>query len=137
LEKNGEVAIDLPELTNVKINIADVEISAQDMPGWLVANEGDITVALDIHISEPLLQEGIARELVNRIQNIRKESDFEVTDKITVQYKADEHVVNSIVAFYDYICKEVLEIKIEFNDNCSSHPTDVYETEVFINIEKA
>jgi isoleucyl-tRNA synthetase len=137
LEKNGEVAIDLPELANVKINIADVEISAQDMPGWLVANEGDITVALDIHISEPLLQEGIARELVNRIQNIRKESDFEVTDKISVQYKADEHVVNSIVAFYDYICKEVLAIKIEFNDNCSSHPTDVYETEVFINIEKA
>jgi len=137
LESHGEISITLPELGEVKINLTDVEISAQDMPGWLVANEGDITVALDIHISEALLQEGIARELVNRIQNIRKESDFEVTDKISVQYKAEEHVVNSIVAFYNYICKEVLAIKIEFNDNCTTHATDVYETEVFIDIQKA
>jgi isoleucyl-tRNA synthetase len=137
LESHGEISINLPEFGEVKINLTDVEISAQDMPGWLVANEGDITVALDIHISEALLQEGIARELVNRIQNIRKESDFEVTDKISVQYKAEEHVVNSIVAFYNYICKEVLAIKIEFNDNCTTHATDVYETEVFIDIQKA
>lgn len=137
LEQTSEINLHIPELGDVKISLSDVEISAQDMPGWLVANEGDITVALDINISENLLQEGIARELVNRIQNLRKESDFEVTDKISVQYFADAQVVNSVVAFYDYICREVLAINIELNDNCSSHPTDVYETEVFINIKKA
>lgn len=137
LEKNGEITINIQEIGSVKINLTDVEISAQDMPGWLVANEGDITVALDINISDELLKEGIARELVNRIQNIRKESNFEVTDKIIIQYKADSLVVNSIESFYDYICREVLAIKIEFNDNCNTHPTDVYETEVFVDIKKA
>jgi isoleucyl-tRNA synthetase len=121
----------------ILLELEDTEIIPVDIPGWKVANAGQLTVALDITITEELREEVLARELVNRIQNIRKESDFEVTDKISVQYKAEEHVVNSIVAFYNYICKEVLAIKIEFNDNCTTHATDVYETEVFIDIQKA
>ena len=70
----------------IQLSLEDVEIISEDIPGWLVANEGSITVALDINITEELRQEGVARELINRIQNIRKESGFDVTDKIDVSY---------------------------------------------------
>ena len=86
LDKQGTLDIVIAG-NNVTLSLEDVEITSQDIEGWLVANSNGITVALDITISEELKNEGIARELVNRIQNIRKDSGFEVTDKIKVQIK--------------------------------------------------
>ncbi|WMW77794.1 isoleucine--tRNA ligase [Flavobacterium sp. 20NA77.7] len=94
----------------------DVEITSQDIPGWLVANANGITVALDITISDDLRKEGIARELVNRIQNIRKDSGFEVTDKIKVQIQKEENVYEAVQANEDYITSETLTESISFVD---------------------
>jgi isoleucyl-tRNA synthetase len=116
--------------------LADVEIMTQDMPGWLVTSEGDTTVALDITISEELLQEGIARELVNRIQNLRKELGFEVTDKIKVEYSGSEQLTSSVNQFNAYICSEVLATEITFVNACNAHETDVNEEAVYLNLKK-
>ena len=91
----------------------DVEITSQDIEGWLVANEGKITVALDVTITEPLREEGIARELVNRIQNLRKDSGFEVTDRITVQIQNDQNIEQAINNNLDYIKTETLTDNLE------------------------
>jgi isoleucyl-tRNA synthetase len=92
----------------VEILLSDVEIISEDIPGWLVANEGSLTVALDITISPELREEGIARELINRIQNLRKESGFEVTDKIDVIVEAREEISQAVLNNNDYICSETL-----------------------------
>lgn len=86
----------------------DAEILSEDIPGWQVNTEGKLTVALDVTISEELKQEGIARELVNRIQNIRKDKGFEVTDKITVRIKDNELITKSVTNNLTYICSEIL-----------------------------
>lgn len=83
------------------------------MPGWLVATEGKLTVALDITITDDLRAEGIARELINRIQNIRKDSGFEVTDKIRVEIEQQEFVLPALKSFADYIASQTLAVKIE------------------------
>ena len=90
----------------VELLLSDVEIATQDIPGWVVANEGNLTVALDITVSEELKAEGIARELVNRIQNIRKEG-FEVTDRITIDLQSGEWD-EAVKRHMDYICTETL-----------------------------
>ena len=94
-----------------------MEISSQDIPGWLVANANGITVALDITISPELKQEGIARELVNRIQNIRKDSGFEVTDKIKVELQRNGELEEAIKNNEDYIKSETLTENLIFQDN--------------------
>ncbi|MFV0554961.1 MAG: DUF5915 domain-containing protein, partial [Mangrovibacterium sp.] len=99
LEINGEQVI---------LEMTDVEITTEDIPGWLVASEGELTVALDINVSEELKQEGIAREFVNKIQNLRKESDFEVTNRIAITVSAHEYYNAAVEAFKDYICKQTL-----------------------------
>ena len=104
----------------VELTLADVEIATQDIPGWVVANEGSLTVALDITISQELKNEGIARELVNRIQNIRKESDFEVTDKILVDLLGNEEWNGAVQAYMDYICSETLTAKLALVDEITS-----------------
>ncbi|MFO7370467.1 MAG: isoleucine--tRNA ligase [Bacteroidales bacterium] len=86
----------------------DVEITSEDIPGWLVASEGRLTVALDVNITQDLKDEGIAREFVNRIQNLRKESGFEVTDKITVDIQRHEHINSAVENFSDYIAAQTL-----------------------------
>ena len=101
---------------NVTLTIEDVEITSQDIEGWLVANSNGITVALDITISEALKQEGIARELVNRIQNIRKDSGFEVTDKIKVQLRRNGLLEEAILKNEDYIKSETLTSDLVFVD---------------------
>lgn len=101
---------------SITLTSDDVEITSQDIPGWLVANANGITVALDITISEDLRKEGIARELVNRIQNIRKDSGFDVTDKIKVQVQKEENVYEAIVANEAYIKSETLTESISFVD---------------------
>ncbi|MBD3890385.1 isoleucine--tRNA ligase [Olleya marilimosa] len=107
VEQKGEIDVDCNGKI-VKLQRDDVEITSQDIEGWLVANEGNITVALDVTISEALKEEGIARELVNRIQNLRKDSGFEVTDKISVQLQEDANIVQAVKTNIDYIKAETL-----------------------------
>ncbi|UXX80739.1 isoleucine--tRNA ligase [Reichenbachiella carrageenanivorans] len=106
LEAQNAFEVDLGD-QKITLTLEDVEISSQDIPGWLVASENGLTVALDIQLSDELRQEGVARDLVNRIQNLRKDSGLEVQDKIVVQLQsADELVQASVGAFKDYICQE-------------------------------
>jgi len=115
LDKNGTLEIVIAG-NNVLLTLNDVEITSQDIEGWLVANSNGITVALDITISTELKQEGIARELVNRIQNIRKDSGFEVTDKIKVQLKRNGLLETAILKNEDYIKSETLTSDLVFVD---------------------
>ncbi|RED24654.1 isoleucyl-tRNA synthetase [Flavobacterium cutihirudinis] len=115
LDKQGTLDIVISG-NNVTLSLEDVEITSQDIEGWLVANSNGITVALDITISEELKNEGIARELVNRIQNIRKDSGFEVTDKIKVQIKRDGILENAVSKNEDYIKSETLTDDLVFVD---------------------
>ncbi len=105
------------------IHISDVEISAEDIPGWQVVNKGILTVALDINLTQKLENEGIARELVNQIQKIRKESNFNITDKINVELEENSLVKNSLTDYKSYICAEILAENIDFTDNIKSTTT--------------
>ena len=98
---------------DVVLEKEDFQITSEDMPGWLVATEGSFTIALDIQISEDLRREGIARELVNRIQNLRKDSGFEVTDRISVGIEKKEEISDSLSKFNEYVCSQTLAKKIE------------------------
>ncbi len=111
LEKEGQFAIDLDGQQAI-VELADVEIISEDIPGWLVANEGNLTVALDITVTDELRLEGIARELVNRIQNVRKDKDFNITDKITVTIAPDERTDEAVKTYGDYIGRQVLAASI-------------------------
>lgn len=125
---------------SVEIALSDVEIITQDIPGWVVANEDDLTVALDTTITESLRLEGISRELVNRIQNIRKEQGFDVTDNIIVEIEKQETLCEAAEAFRDYICSETLTQKLIFSDKvaCPLQTIDVIEgAELAIRITKA
>ncbi len=118
------------------LNLDDVEIISEDIPGWLVANEGAITVALDISITEELRQEGVARELINRIQNIRKESGFEVTDKIDVLIENHELIGEAVKKYSLYIGSQTLAKSVSLTDNIENNHSkriDIDE-DVFINI---
>jgi isoleucyl-tRNA synthetase len=100
----------------VEMGAADLEVSTEDIPGWVVANEGNLTVALDISISDELYQEGLARELINRIQNLRKDRGFEVTDKIRIVMETREELLPSIERNIEYICAETLAESLELVD---------------------
>jgi isoleucyl-tRNA synthetase len=114
LEKTNRFAF-VAEGENVEISLEEVVISSEDLEGWLVMNDGNLTVALDVSISEDLKAEGIARELVNRIQNIRKEQNFEVTDRISLKVQNSDYIKDTINKFSSYICNEVLatDLKLE------------------------
>jgi isoleucyl-tRNA synthetase len=134
LDKDNALTI---EISGKSINLTseDVEISSQDIPGWLVANANGITVALDITISEELRNEGIARELVNRIQNIRKDSGFEVTDKIHVQLLKNDTIEKAVKANESYIKSETLTKELIFVDqleNGTEIEFDELQTRVLI-----
>ena len=113
LERNGTLTI-LVEESPIILLINEVDIIAEDIPGWSVAVKGNLTVALDISLSEALLKEGHARELVNRVQNIRKEANFELTDKILLQIVDNQHLKESINEFSEYICREILATQIDW-----------------------
>jgi len=119
MEKNNEVSLEISG-NSVILTIEDVEISSQDIEGWLVANANGITVALDITISEALKKEGISRELVNRIQNIRKDSGFEVTDKVKVQMQRNSIIEEAVNANIEYIKAETLTETLVFVDELSN-----------------
>ncbi len=121
------------------ITVDDVEIIAEDVPGWQVANMGKLTVALDVTISESLQQEGIARELVNRVQNLRKDMGFDVTDKICVQLQNHSLITESVKNNFDYICGEVLANRFELVDNgvVSNYSIVLNEVELLISLAKS
>ncbi|WP_353777359.1 isoleucine--tRNA ligase [Winogradskyella sp. 3972H.M.0a.05] len=119
IEQNGEIAIDING-KNIILGVSDVEITSQDIEGWLVASEGGITVALDVTITDDLRKEGIARELVNRIQNLRKDSGFEVTDRIDVVLQSNDAIVNAVHSNIDYIKTETLTEELEIMDTVNN-----------------
>jgi len=107
IEANGQYVLALPT-GEVELTLEDVEISTEDMPGWLVANEGKLTVALDITVTDELLREGIARELVNRIQNIRKANGYEIVDKIVVEIESRPEIDEAVKEYSNYIASQTL-----------------------------
>jgi isoleucyl-tRNA synthetase len=117
LESKGTIDINV-EGEALTVEAADVEIISEDIPGWLVGNEGNLTVALDITLTDELRAEGMARELVNRIQNMRKKSGLEITDHIRVSIEPNEASTKAVEAFGDYIARQVLAdaLKLESND---------------------
>ena len=117
-EKNGKVVFNI-DGTDIAIENSEVEIISQDIPGWLVSNQGSLTVALDITLNEELKNEGIAREIVNRIQNIRKDNNFEITDRINVVIAPNEAIDGAVKQYADYIARQVLadNVTIGTTDN--------------------
>ena len=115
LEKNGSYTFAL-EGGQATIEASDVDIYSEDIPGWLVANEGRLTVALEVTVTEELRREGVARELVNRIQNIRKSSGFEITDKITITLSKNKQTDDAVNEYKDYICNQVLATSLTLAD---------------------
>ena len=111
IETADETLLDMGA-EKIAVTPADFEITSEDMPGWLVTTEGKLTVALDITVTEELRREGVARELINRIQNIRKDSGFEVTDKIRVQIESKPDVEGAIADFADYIASQTLAVEV-------------------------
>ena len=118
LEKNGQYTLDVAG-ASVVVEKGDVEILSEDIPGWLVANNGQITIALDVTITDELKEEGIAREFVNRIQNIRKSSGFEITDKIIVEIEKKAEINVAVEHFAQYIASQVLANEVKLVDSIS------------------
>lgn len=134
LEANGNIAV---LDGKYEIQVADVEIIAEDVPGWQVANLGKLTVALDVTISNELKQEGISRELINRIQNLRKAKEFEVTDRINVSISNATFLGEAVKNNLSYICAEILADNIQFNNELTEgEPVTIDEQEILIVISK-
>ena len=136
IEKEGEITVLINEI-NTKLALEDVIISSQDIEGWLVANANGITVALDVTITPDLKNEGIARELVNRIQNLRKDSGFEVTDKIKVTLQNNEILETAVTQYMQYIKEETLTEVMQFQPNLQDGTEIAFdEIETLISIIK-
>src|SRR5688572_15244536 len=143
LEKTGEYNLSI-EGEPVILQISEVEISSEDIPGWTVAAKGPLTVALDVTITPDLEAEGNAREFVNRIQKIRKDSGFELTDRIEVGVIAEnarlaggQGLKNSLAQFKDYICAEILADKLEFlTENNSGIEIEVNDIQLKVIVSK-
>lgn len=135
LEGNGVLTINI-EGKEVKVESADVEIISEDIPGWLVANEGNLTVALEVELTDELRMEGFARELINRIQNLRKENGLEITDRITITISPNNILESSLKQFGDYVMSQVLADSIVFEENNGSE-VDFEEFVVRIIIKKS
>ncbi|HOL29020.1 MAG TPA: isoleucine--tRNA ligase [Paludibacteraceae bacterium] len=136
LEQNGIYILNLPG-GEVQLTTDDVEIITEDMPGWLTANEGKLTVALDITVTDELLKEGIARELVNRIQNIRKQNGYEITDRITVEIEKRDEINDAVTEFSNYISSQTLAAGISLVDKLEDGiELDFDEYMVKVKVEK-
>ncbi len=137
IEKDKTYKIKLSDGTDATLTLEDVEISSEDIPGWLVATEGGVTVALDINISEDLKKEGIARDMVNRVQNMRKDMGLDVMDKIkiTVQ-KKNELIDAALTSNKEYICSETQALSLTLSDTVQDGKTvDMDEFELLLKIE--
>ena len=136
MEQEGKFSFVLDGVEAV-VETADVEIFSEDIPGWLVANEGKLTVALEVTITEELRQEGIARELVNRIQNLRKQSGLEITDKINIILSKNEKTDAAVEAYREYISNQVLGNSLTLVDKVQDGvKLDMDEYELEVRIEK-
>ena len=135
LEKEGTIAINV-DGQDLTVEAVDVDIISEDIPGWLVGNDGNLTVALDITLTDELRNEGMARELVNRIQNIRKKSGLEITDRILVTIEPNEAATKAVVAFGDYIARQVLADSIKLEAN-AGQAVEFDEFTLNINITKS
>jgi isoleucyl-tRNA synthetase len=133
IESEGQLNLSIGE-ESVDITLADVEIIAEDIPGWSVASKGSLTVALDITLTEDLRNEGIARELVNRIQNIRKEAGFALTDHILVKIIDTPALIPAIEKYKEYICREILAEDLEWATEIN-HGNEIEVNEISILIE--
>lgn len=136
IEKGGSVKIEVDQ-NNYSISSEDIEIKTADIPGWQIMSDADYTVALDLEVTAELKKEGVARELVNKIQNLRKEKDFEVTDKITVLIEQNDYTTEAIGAFNQYICEEILASSLsESNEISGSDTIDIDNNNIRINLTK-
>lgn len=135
LSVNGSVQVHVDGQT-VEIVREDVEIVSEDIPGWTVANDGALTVALDLEITEELKNEGMAREIVKRIQAYRKSSGFEITDHIHVVLSHDDNLQKAVEAYHDYICSQVLADKLEFGAPESGEELDFEDFKISVDITK-
>jgi len=134
IEQNGEISLEIKNKV-INLQLSDVEIVSQDIEGWLVASAGALTVALDVSINDELRKEGIARELVNRIQNLRKDSGFEVTDKIDIKILKDGLVEDAVASNLQYIKTETLTAELDFEEileNGTAVAFDDVNTKLFI-----
>ena len=134
IEKVGKYTLNLNDGA-IEIELSDVEIATEDMPGWLVANDGLLTIALDVELTPALIEEGIARELVNRIQNLRKASGLEITDRIAVQIERQDAINDAVLHFSDYIASQVLANSIELSNNLQD-ATLIEDMNLHIHISK-
>lgn len=134
LEKEGKINIKVDD-QEVAVEATDVEIISEDIPGWLVANDGNLTVALEIKLNEELKNEGMARELINRIQNLRKDRGLEITDRINVTIAPNDQIEKAVNAFADYIKGQVLADSITFADN-DGNSTNFDDFDANIKVEK-
>jgi len=136
LERNGKYTL-MIDGNEAILDATDVEIFSEDIPGWLVANEGKLTVALEVTITEDLRKEGIARELVNRIQNIRKSSGFEITDKIKITLSKNEQTDDAVNEYNSYICNQVLSNSLILADNVTdATELNFDDFSLFVNVVK-
>ena len=134
-EKQGYIDLTVNG-TDVRVDLADVEVVSEDIPGWLVANEGNVTVALDITVDKDLRLEGIAREIINRIQNIRKSRDYDITDRINVVFVSSPDIDGVVSKYGEYIGRQVLaeSISVAENDNGSYEELDLDDFKVYVRI---
>jgi isoleucyl-tRNA synthetase len=139
LEDKGELELKLASGEDVKLLISEVEVLSEDIPGWLVASEGRLTVALDITVSPELRNEGIAREIVNRIQNMRKGQGLDVTDHIHVLIEQHPELTDAVSQFKDYICTEILADSLELSTslNGGAEKAEIEEHTILIQVTKA
>ena len=136
LEKNGSYTFQL-EGGEAVVEASDVEIFSEDIPGWLVANEGKLTVALEVTVTDELKREGIARELVNRIQNIRKNSGFEITDKIAIVLSKNPNTDDAINEYNTYICNQVLANSLVLADEVENGTEISFDDfSLYVNVTK-
>lgn len=137
IEKEGKITFEI-EAQPVEITIDDVEIQAQDIPGWVVANQDALTVALDVEVSEALKQEGYAREFVKQVQTYRKENNFEVLDHIQITVEEDDNVTPALKNFESYICNETLCSSLTISTQINNATTvDLEDAKINVCIEKA
>ena len=137
LERDGRIALTLASGATADVELADVEIISEDIPGWTVANEGSLTVALDLTINETLRREGIAREIVKRIQALRKESGLEITDRIRVAVGSHAETDEAVAAFRDYIASQVLAESVEVTAVTADTVVDFDDFALPVTIAKA
>lgn len=132
LEKEGKL-----DIQGYEITLDDVEISTKDIPGWTVTSDGKTTVALDLTLTDELKSEGIAREFINRVQNLRKDKDFDLTDRINIFLEENSPFLNYVKKNEEYISSEVLSNKIEIVSSLSNfNEIEIDEVNFKINVEK-